>query len=107
MRTYWQATVRNSESHSCVMVGDENLSETIAKAITESIYMQAVNPTAKISITDIAQYCSVCYNNGTTQNKKYKYVRCPECKGKVPTATVDPIDFTMPDPANRISLVAA
>lgn len=108
MRTYWNASVRNDKTTSSVGIGGQTLAAAISTAITEAIYMQAVNPGAKISITDIEEHCAVCYNNGTVLKPHSRVygsrMRCPECKGKVPTAKVEDIRFTMPDPANHITL---
>ena len=111
MQTYWDVSVRIEGQSGSMSTGDVSLERTIERAITEAIYYQAVYPGQRVYIDGIRQVCSVCHNNGKLSvARKYKgfdVKRCPECKGKVPTATLDRINFIMPDSANRITLTAA
>lgn len=105
MKTYWQYSVSVNDRmiSSC---GKNTLSLALEAAITDAVYYQAIYPSHRIIIGGIEEICSECSNTGAII-RRHKQTRCPECRGKVPTAVINPIVFKMPDPANRISLLVA
>lgn len=109
MQTYWNYEI--TVDGRCMMsAGDVSLSATLGRAIQDAVYYQAVYPDAKIVIGGIQEQCSKCHNLGkitVRRPRSSKRVNCPECKGKLAHGALDPIQFTMPDPANRITLAQA
>ena len=87
----------------------EGMARALARAVTDAIYYQAVYPAAKVAIVDVRESCAGCHNAGTVtvrRPRSARAVRCPECRGKGATGRLDDIPCVMPDPANRVTLVA-
>lgn len=107
MSTYWQAGVSVDGVQRVSMGGDPTLSGVIGRAIKDAIYYQAIYPEAAIVIEDMREVCGGCCNDGEVTKRgprSSKRIKCPVCKGKVPTATAEPIRLRLPE--NGVSLVA-
>ncbi len=65
--TYWHYAVK-ANGRELLISGNATLAEAIQNAITSAIYYQAIEPGSRITIEEIAEICSTCYNNGTVKN---------------------------------------
>lgn len=103
--SYWIAGVFVGDVCKCSMNGD-SLSKLLTRCISDSIYYQAVYPSATITIKGIREQCSSCNNEGIVlkKNNKFLTMKCPNCKGKGKSGCVDDVLFNMPDGANNIVL---
>ena len=111
MQTYWCYEIEVDGRCVCSATGDA-LGLAISRAVTDCVYYQTVYPTSKITIGNIHESCARCNNTGYTNKyaapgRAGKTVRCANCKGKKASGLCDHIAFSMPDAANRISLVQA
>jgi hypothetical protein len=108
MKTYWSAAVA-VDGRVVVSSGDETLARALARAVTDAVYYQAIYPGAKVAVVDVHESCARCHNAGTVtvrRPRSARTVRCPVCRGKGATGRLGDIPFVMPDPANRVTLVA-
>jgi hypothetical protein len=108
MKTYGSTAVA-VDGRLVVSSGDETLARALSRAVTDAVYYQAVYPTAKVAIVDVRESCARCHNAGTVtvrRPRSARTVRCPACGGKGARGRLDDIPFVMPDPANRVTLVA-
>lgn len=108
MKTYWGFTVQINEHGGATMGSADTLEEAIQEAVASAIYYVAHNPERVIRY-ELEEKCLACHNAGTVRNysrTKYTLKRCPECKGKCPTAKIGPIALKMPNEHNNIKLVA-
>jgi hypothetical protein len=109
MKTYWSTAVA-VDGRVVASSGDETLAKALSRAVTDAIYCQAVYPAAKVAIVDVHESCALCHNAGTVtvrRPRSARTVRCPACRGMGARGRLDDIPFVMPDPANRVTLVAS
>lgn len=104
MKTYWGFAVQIGEHGGATMGSADTLEGAIQEAVAVTIYHVAHNPERDIRY-ELHERCAVCHNEGTVARPKFKRVRCPECKGKCPTAKIGPISLKMPNEHNNIKLV--
>jgi hypothetical protein len=104
MKTYYTFTVHINDHGGATCGNADTLEGAIQEAVASAIYCKAHNPGAPIQY-ELIECCAVCHNEGTVARPKFKRVRCPECKGKCPTAKIGPISLKMPSEHNNIKLV--
>lgn len=82
-KTYWSVA---AEVDGCVKCTSRKptLNEAITEGFASSLYYHSVYPAA-VHTTTVAEKCDGCHNEGVVQRPRFKTVRCPECRGKVPT----------------------
>jgi hypothetical protein len=107
--TYWSYSVSVDGTCKCSAARD-SVNEAISHATRDAIYYQAIYPQSTVQIDGLREHCNCCHNDGTIRKRRPRsvvVVKCPECKGKLPTGEIGPIPFLMPDSANGVSLSAA
>ncbi len=112
MTTCWGISV-SIDGTVKVSTGDTTLEKTLERGIQDASYYQAIYPEAKITL-HAEEQCPMCWGRGylirTVKSAiGAKTVRCPNCKGKVPTNTLGntlgPITYRLSDDSSKIRLV--
>ena len=106
MKTSWSVSVAVN-GRVGVSTGDTTLAKALERGIQSATYYKTMYPESTITIQDIFEQCSVCWNTGKTHqmNGRIRKVRCPECRGKGAVGVLDPITFRLSDDSSKITLV--
>jgi hypothetical protein len=108
MKPYWSSAVA-VDGRVVVSSRDETLALARARPVTDAVYYQALYPAARVAVVDVHESCARCHNAGTgtvRRPRSARPIRCPASRGKGAQGRLDDLPFVMPDPANRVTLVA-
>ena len=108
MQTYWNSTVRthhDGRAGVSTVSSATTLPEALAMAVQDASYYR-LSCGYEVTI-ELREHCARCENTGTVRKGK-RIIRCPECKGKVPTGHVAPFPFEIhPNTVADLALAVA
>jgi hypothetical protein len=102
MNTYWQVMVQTYDGDkrgtSCEC-GKPELESALAEGIELASFYRLSAGHESVTI-ELTECCNRCFNSGTVIHRgirSSKRVRCPLCKGKIPSGHIGPIPFRLHD----------